>query len=65
MSIQKAMNIVETAIKLLRNIPMAMVIIPVTAAMARVKVLVTTVPARKSPASGKNIIQPIISPPFP
>jgi hypothetical protein len=33
--------------------------------MARVKVLVTTVPARKSPASGKNIIQPIISPPFP
>jgi hypothetical protein len=65
MNIQKAMKAVEQAIKLPTNIPVTMANILVTAPMATVKVLVTAVPARKSPASGKSMKQPIISPPFP
>jgi hypothetical protein len=62
MNIQKAMKAVEQAIKLPINIPVTMVIALVTAPMAMVKLLVTAVPARKSPPSGKSMKQPIISP---
>lgn len=65
MNIQKAMTAVEQAIKLVINIPVTTVIILVTAPMAMTKALVTAVPARRSPASGKSMKHPIISPPLP
>jgi hypothetical protein len=65
MNIQKAMKTVERPIKLVTNIPVTMVIMLVTTPMAMVKAAITAVPARKSPASGKAIKQPIVLPPFP
>ena len=64
MNIQKAIKAVEQAIKLPINIPVTTVIILVTTPMVMIKAPVTAVPARKSPASGKSMKQPIISPPL-
>jgi hypothetical protein len=59
------MKIVEIAIKLLKNIPVAIFTALVTTPTAMTKALVTAVPARRSPASGKSMKHPIISPSLP
>jgi hypothetical protein len=64
MNIQTARTAVEQIIKLPINMPVAMVIMLVTAPMATTKAPVTTVPASKSAPSGNISMRPIMLPPF-